>query len=106
MSDDAMWCIVMFDFPVKTSEQRRYATSFREKILDLGFVRIQYSVYARYNPSPSGDYSRIKNLLKYLPEYGYVRVLYISDRQWAKSLKFFNAMPEDPDYPPEQLSFF
>ena len=31
---DGMWCLVMFDLPVKTRRQRREATEFRNMLLD------------------------------------------------------------------------
>lgn len=50
MADDAMWCLVMFDLPVETKEQRREATRFRHDLLDWGFIMVQFSVYAKYWP--------------------------------------------------------
>lgn len=45
-----MWCMVMFDLPVKTTRQRREAMRFRNLLLDMGYGMVQYSVYARYTP--------------------------------------------------------
>lgn len=43
-----MWIFVMFDLPVTTREQARAATKFREFLLDEGFEKSQFSVYARF----------------------------------------------------------
>lgn len=32
-----MWCLVMFDLPVKTKRQRHAATVFRNMLLDMGY---------------------------------------------------------------------
>ncbi len=43
-----MWLMVMFDLPVTEKEQRKEATYFRNRLLDLGFEMIQFSVYMRF----------------------------------------------------------
>ena len=48
-----MWCLVMFDLPVKTKRQRHAATVFRNMLLDMGYGMVQYSVYVRYTPTQS-----------------------------------------------------
>lgn len=106
MADDPMWCIVMFDLPTKTKPQRRAYSNFRNLLLDNGFIRIQYSVYARYSPSGITN-SRIVNSLKaWLPPGGEVRALHVTDRQWATMLRFFNATEVESENEPEQLAFF
>lgn len=42
-----MWILVMFDLPVLTKTQMRKATQFRNNLLELGFIRKQFSVYLR-----------------------------------------------------------
>lgn len=43
-----MWMLVMFDLPTDTKPQRKAATAFRNFLLDEGFERSQFSVYARF----------------------------------------------------------
>ena len=43
-----MWIFVMFDLPVGTKAEMRAATKFREYLLDEGFEKSQFSVYARF----------------------------------------------------------
>ena len=43
-----MWLIVMFDLPVTTKLERKAASDFRLALLDMGFLRSQYSVYAKF----------------------------------------------------------
>ena len=42
-----MRILVFFDLPVKTRDQRRAATRFRNFLLGDGYHMVQYSVYAR-----------------------------------------------------------
>lgn len=42
-----MRMLVFFDLPVKTREQRRAATRFRNFLLGDGYYMVQYSVYTR-----------------------------------------------------------
>ena len=37
----------MFDMPVITAEDRRRYSQFRKKLIDDGFIMIQFSVYVR-----------------------------------------------------------
>ena len=55
-----MWCLVMFDLPVKTKRQRHAATVFRNMLLDMGYGMVQYSVYVRYTPTQSGNRATVK----------------------------------------------
>lgn len=101
-----MWCLVMFDLPVKTKEQRKEATRFRNELLDDGFSMVQFSVYVKYLPL-GVNLGRIARALKYrLPSNGEVRVLPVTDKQWSGAFRFCNALPTSSEDPPEQLQFF
>ena len=86
-----MWCLVMFDLPVKTKRQRHAATVFRNMLLDMGYGMVQYSVYVRYTPTQSGNRATVKMIKDNLPANGLVRILHISDHQWstADNARFF-----------------
>lgn len=43
-----MWILVMFDLPTDTKPQRKAAGDFRNFLLDEGFERSQFSIYARF----------------------------------------------------------
>ena len=78
-----MWCLVMFDLPVKTKRQRHAATVFRNMLLDMGYGMVQYSVYVRYTPTQSGNRATVKMIKDNLPANGLVRILHISDHHWS-----------------------
>ena len=43
-----MWCLVMFDLPVKTKRQRHAATVFRNMLLDMGYGMAVFRICAVY----------------------------------------------------------
>ena len=80
------WIMAMFDLPVMTDKERKTATRFRNDLLDQGFLMIQFSVYARPCVNFEQLTKHISTLQKMVPEAGNVRLIYITDEQWAKSV--------------------
>lgn len=101
-----MWCLVMFDLPVKTKLQRRAAAEFRNMLLDMGYSMVQFSVYVRYTPTQSGNRATVKAVKENLPPNGQVRVLHISDRQWSRALRYSNAHEETASETPDVFMLF
>lgn len=101
-----MWCLVMFDLPVQTKQQRRAATTFRNMLLDMGYSMVQFSVYVRYTPTQSGNRSTVKWITDNLPPKGKVRVLHISDKQWSHALRYTNHKQEKDSETPGVLTLF
>ncbi|MDO5721974.1 MAG: CRISPR-associated endonuclease Cas2 [Actinomycetaceae bacterium] len=106
MADDPVWTMVMFDVPVKTKEQRRHATRFRNLLMDMGFGRVQYSVYVRYKPAGGSSVRALRIIRSNIPPGGKVRILFLTDQQWASSKRFQGVEQETRDETPEQLVFF
>lgn len=104
--ESGMWNLVMFDLPVKTKPQRRVANQFRHLLMDLGWSREQYSVYVRYVPTGTSVAPELIKIQRAIPRNGRVEIVVISDRQWSKAMRFFNASPEEPHEAPEQLTIF
>lgn len=106
MADDSMWALLMFDLPTTTKAERRQYTQFRNLLLDNGFVRTQYSVYARY--APSGVLTqRLVNVIKAgVPPGGEVRILHVTDKEWANTIRFSNARELSAESAPEELMLF
>lgn len=99
-----MWSLVMFDLPVQTKVQRRRATAFRELLLDLGYQRTQFSVYTRFSPTVASVLPAIRRIKAGLPDGGEVRILSITDHEWATALRFSNAKSIDTEAAPAQLT--
>lgn len=96
-----MWMMVMFDLPTDTKPQRSAATKFRQFLLDEGFERSQFSVYARFVNGRSAFDTRVKRIEKALPPAGDVQILQFTDRQYELTLRYFDqgrrASPKNPD---------
>ena len=105
-SDDAVWVVVMFDLPVDTAQKRKIANKYRVKLLNLGFSRVQLSVYCKYLISASGVAWLSHVIEQNMPDAGTVRMLTITDTQWAKMLYFEGKKQGNVEPPPEQLLIF
>jgi len=103
---DPVWLLLMFDLPVKSKEQRRLATTYRKMLLDLGFNQVQLSVYAKYLVNASGARSILPWVKTNVPARGEVRMLRLTDEQWAATYRFYGPAQVDVEGKPEQLGLF
>ncbi len=103
---DPVWCVVMFDLPVGSKKERKEATRFRNQLLDLGFGRAQFSVYVQYLPLAARLTPLVKTIKTELPAGGDIRILCVTDHQWAKTIRFSNAAESKPEEEPPQLVIF
>jgi CRISPR-associated protein Cas2 len=101
-----MWLIAMFDLPVETTENRRDYTRFRKALLKDGFMMLQFSVYARFIPSEEAAEVHRKIVKNCIPPLGQVRLLAITDIQFARMEVFFGKKPRAPEDIPEQILLF
>ena len=105
------WLLTMFDLPVITDQERKVASRFHKDLLDHGFFMIQFSVYARPCVNFEQLSKHIEIIQKLVPEAGNVRLLYITDEQWAKSVTVMGPNYQqgkrtvDPKMP-EQVEFW
>lgn len=106
-SDEAgMWNMVLFDLPVTTKNQRREATRFRKLLIDLGWSMEQFSVYVRYVPPGMSVVPEVNRIRAAMPPQGLVQIIAITDRQWSKAIRFFNAVAEEQQKQPDQFTLF
>jgi CRISPR-associated protein Cas2 len=101
-----MWLFVMFDLPVATKTERRRYTQFRKHLISEGFFGMQYSVYARYFESEEATTACRRRIKDRVPEAGRVRMLHVTERQFATMSVFFGKRTEEPEQPPDQLLLF
>ena len=101
-----MWILVMFDLPTDTKPQRKAATDFRNFLLDEGFERSQFSVYARFVNGKEAFASRVARIGRNLPENGDIQILNFTDRQYRDIVHFSNKGRKAPRKNPEQLVIF
>ena len=78
-----LWITVLFDLPVSTKKQRDSATRFRNALLNLGFNRVQFSIYMKHVANKEQAETVIKKVKIHCPEYGNVKILRITDKQFS-----------------------
>ncbi|HEY5107800.1 MAG TPA: CRISPR-associated endonuclease Cas2 [Caulobacteraceae bacterium] len=101
-----MWIFVMFDLPVGTKTQTRAATKFREYLLDEGFEKSQFSVYARFCNGKEQFEAYMRRIGSNLPDSGEIHILSFTDRQYENIVRFSGQRRRRPRENPNQLALF
>lgn len=101
-----MWALVMFDLPVDTKKARKAYATFRKALLQDGFTKMQYSVYARHCPSEENAAVHVQRVEKIVPDDGEVRILLFTDKQFERMRIFWGKMRKSPPPTPSQLELF
>ncbi len=101
-----MWILVMFDLPTDTRPQRKAAGDFRNFLLDKGFERSQFSVYARFVNGKEAFAARIRQIERALPDWGDVQILNFTDRQYRDIIHFSDQGRRAARKNPDQLVMF
>ena len=73
------------------------------RLLEDGYLMIQYSVYARGCVTHDRVLTHTRRLKSFLPPRGRVRCLFVTNIQWQKTFLFYGDDPPD-DPSPEQLA--
>lgn len=79
-----MRVMVFFDLPVIEPEDRKRATRFRQFLLKQGYMMLQYSVYCKVCNGIDSAKKQERILTQHMPPKGSVRVLSITDKQYAE----------------------
>jgi CRISPR-associated protein Cas2 len=87
-----MRLLVFFDLPVVTRAERRAYTIFRRFLINDGYDMIQYSVYGRILNGNDAEQKHMKRLVDNLPPDGSIRVLSVTEKQFA-SMKLLVGLP-------------
>ena len=77
-----MWVLVFFDLPTETKKDKRAYQLFRKQLQKDGFSMFQFSIYVRHCASMDNAEVHIKRVKSFLPEYGNVAVMCITDKQF------------------------
>ncbi len=101
-----MWIFVMFDLPVTSRAESRAATKFREFLLDEGFEKSQFSVYARFVNGKEQVEAYLRRIEANMPAHGEVHVLTFTDRQYENIVRFSGRRKRAPRKNPDQLALF
>ena len=101
-----MWLFVMFDLPVSTRKERKRATVFRKKLLEMGFEMSQFSIYLKYCYSAEKAESIAKKVEKRVPPGGKVDILSITDKQFSNIVRLDSGQMIEMEGEPAQLQIF
>ena len=101
-----MWVVVMFDLPVVEKAERKAATEFRNKLLDMGFEMSQFSVYMRFCSSQSQVDTYCAQVEKNLPVGGKVNILQFTDKQYERIITYRGKAKQPSRKSPDQYDLF
>ena len=101
-----MWLFVMFDLPTQTKKNKKDSALFRKNLEKDGFVMHQFSVYIRFCGSMESAEAHIKRVRKFIPEYGRVSILTITDKQYSNIINVWGKIEQKVHKKPIQLEFF
>lgn len=101
-----MWVLVLYDLPTETKAMMKAANQFRKKLMDDGFALFQFSMYIRHCPSRENAEVHIMRVRTWLPKYGKVAIMCITDKQFG-DIQLFHATNKE-EMPPtyQQLELF
>lgn len=101
-----MWVIAMFDLPTDSVQIRRQYTRFRKALIRDGFQMMQFSVYIRHCSSRENAAVHVQRIENAIPADGEVRVLLVTDKQFARMRVFWGKRRQPVPAPPAQLELF
>ncbi len=101
-----MWLMVLFDLPTETKRDIRAYSVFRKNLMKDGFTMFQFSIYIRHCASMENAEMHIKRVKSFLPEFGKVGIICITDKQFGNIELFFGKKTFAPNAPGQQLELF
>lgn len=101
-----MWILVFFDLPTETKTDRKQATGFRKALIDDGFTMFQFSIYIRHCASAANAEVHINRIKSFLPQFGKVGILCITDKQFGDLHLYFGKKPSPLPLAGVQLELF
>ena len=101
-----MWILVFFDMPTQTKKDKKTYQLFRKRLQCDGFTMFQFSIYVRHCASMENATVHINRVKSFLPEYGKVGIMCITDKQFGNIDLFFGKKPQVPNAPGQQLELF
>ena len=103
---NSMWVIVLFDLPTTTKQDRKKDTQFRKHLMNDGFTMMQYSVYMRHSASDENAQVHIQRIKNNLPPDREVRIIKITDKQFARIKVYYGKKRKPIERPQAQLELF
>ncbi|MGL5980769.1 MAG: CRISPR-associated endonuclease Cas2 [Phocaeicola sp.] len=101
-----MWILVLFDLPTETKKDKKAYIDFRKNLQRDGFTMFQFSIYTRHCASKENAEVHIKRVKSFLPPFGKIGIMCITDKQFAAIELFYGKKPCSPHAPGQQLELF
>ncbi|MDO4955529.1 MAG: CRISPR-associated endonuclease Cas2 [Bacteroidales bacterium] len=101
-----MWILVFFDLPTETKKDKKAYTDFRKNLQKDGFTMFQFSIYVRHCASRENMEVHMKRVRSFMPEYGKVGIMSITDKQFGDIEVYYGKKPQVPNAPGQQLELF
>ena len=101
-----MWILVFFDLPTETKKDKKEYMLFRKRLQRDGFTMFQFSIYVRHCASMENAEVHIKRIKSFLPEYGKVGIMCITDKQFGEIEIYHKAKEVKGPSEPQQLELF
>lgn len=101
-----MWILVFFDLPTETKKDKKAYQLFRKNLQRDGFTMFQFSIYVRHCASRENMDVHIKRVKAFLPEYGKIGILTITDKQFGDMDIFYGKKAQVEKHQPIQLELF
>ena len=101
-----MWVLVFFDLPTETKRDKKAYAMFRKNLIQDGFTMFQFSIYIRHCASQENAEVHIKRVKSFLPKFGKVGILCITDKQFGNIDLFFGKQLQTINTPGQQLELF
>ncbi len=101
-----MWVLVLFDLPTETKKDKKAYVDFRKNLQRDGFTMFQFSIYVRHCASYENAEVHIKRVKSFLPEFGQVGIMCITDKQFGNIELFYGRKVLDINSPGQQLELF
>ena len=101
-----MWVLVLFDLTTETKKDRKMYSEFRKSLMKDGFTMFQFSIYVRHCGSRENAEVHIKRVKSFLPDFGKVGIMYVTDKQFGEIELFYGKKPSAVNTPGQQLELF
>lgn len=98
-----MRLLVMFDMPVITAEDKREYTKFRNKLIDDGFMMIQFSVYVRICKNQDDVIKHVNRVKLMGPKRGNIRLLQVTEKQYEDMIMIRGIKSDDESFSNDSL---
>lgn len=98
-----MRMIVFFDLPTLTKTDRRNASRFRSFLIKDGYTMLQLSVYSRICKGSDDVEKHAKRLKSLIPKEGSVRLLTVTEKQYASMEILVGTLKKEEEIGDKQL---